>query len=338
MKRREFLMSAAVVGSALGTAYAATAGQTASPPATEGSKGEMKYRVLGNTKERVSLLGLGGYHIGVPETEAESIKLIHAAIDGGINFLDNSWGYHRGESEVRMGKALAGGRRDKVFLMTKIDGQTKSSAIEQLDQCLQRLQVDTIDLVQHHEVIRLEDPDCIFAEGGALEALLEARQAGKLRYIGFTGHKDPLVHLRMLEVAQQHDFVFDAVQMPVNVLDAHFRSFGDKVLPELTRLGIGVLGMKSMAGGHALRTNAVSPEECLQYAMTLPTSVVISGMENMDILNKNLEVARNFEPLSEDQLAAILTRTTTFARSGKYEPFKTTRGYDATAIHPEWLG
>jgi len=226
-------------------------------------RGEMRYRRLGRSGEEVSVIGLGGHHIGRQKEEKDSIEIIRAAIDGGITFMDNCWDYHDGRSEVRMGKALKDGYRDKVFLMTKIDGRTKKAATEQLDLSLKRLQTDVIDLVQHHEVIRLEDPDRIFAEGGAQEALINAKKAGKIRFIGFTGHKDPLVHLRMLEVAAKRDFCFDTVQMPLNVMDAHFRSFEKQVLPVLVRNGIGVLGMKAMGDGLILKSKTVTPIECL---------------------------------------------------------------------------
>ena len=216
---------------------------------TRESKGDMIYRTLGKTGEKVSVLGLGGYHIGTQRDEQESVHIIRTAIDHGINFMDNCWDYNGGESEIRMGKALQDGYREKVFLMTKIDGRTKRAAAEQIDESLKRLKTDHIDLMQHHEVIRMEDPDRIFAAGGAMEAIVDAQKAGKMRFIGFTGHKDPLVHLRMLEMAEKHDFRFDAVQMPLNVMDAHFRSFGKKVLPALVKKEIGVLGMKPMGSG-----------------------------------------------------------------------------------------
>ena len=237
-----------------------------------------------------------------------------------------------------MGKALRDGYRDKVFLMTKIDGRTKQAAAEQIDESLKRLQTDHVDLMQHHEVIRLEDPDRIFAEGGAQEALLEAQKAGKIRYIGFTGHKDPFVHLRMLEVAAKHHFRFDTVQMPLNVMDAHFRSFEHEVLPVLVKDQIGVLGMKSMADKKIVDSGVVTPLECLHYAMTLPTSVVITGMESMKVLDQALEAVRAFKPMTTSQVAALLKRTATAAAGGRYEPFKTTPDFDSTARHPEWLG
>jgi predicted aldo/keto reductase-like oxidoreductase len=301
-------------------------------------EGEMLYRQLGRTGEKVSVIGLGGHHIGRPEDEQFAIALIRKAIDGGINFMDNSWDYHDGGSELRMGKALQDGYRDRAFLMTKIDGRTKKSAAEQIDQSLLRLQTDRIDLLQHHEIIRLEDPDRIFAPGGSMEAVLEAQKAGKVRYIGFTGHKDPMVHLRMLEIAQQNDFRFDAVQMPLNVMDAHFRSFENQVLPILVRDEIGVLGMKSMGDPYILKSNTVSPIECLHYAMNLPTSTVITGIEKMPILDQAFEAVKTFEPMSEAQVNALLARTREAATTGEYELFKTTAKFDATAKNPEWLG
>jgi aryl-alcohol dehydrogenase-like predicted oxidoreductase len=309
-------------------------------PATpkETIRGEMRYRRLGRTGEVVSVLGLGGHHIGRQKEEKESITIIRAAIDAGITFMDNCWDYHDGGSEVRMGKALQDGYRKKVFLMTKIDGRTRKAAAQQLDQSLRRLQTDVIDLIQHHEVLRLEDPDRIFAEGGAQEALLAARQAGKVRFIGFTGHKDPLVHLRMLEVAAQHGFRFDTVQMPLNVLDAHFRSFAKHVLPVLVREDIGVLGMKSMGDGLVLKSKTASPVECLHYAMTLPTSTVITGIDSLKILKQDLEAVKAFRPLTAKEVADLLARTARAAANGRFERFKTTNGFDGTAKNPQWLG
>ncbi len=285
----------------------------------------------------MSAIGLGGYHIGVP-AEDEGIRLIRSAIDHGITFMDNSWDYHNGGSETRMGKALRDGYRNKVFLMTKIDGRTKEAAAKQIDECLQRLQTDHVDLMQHHEVLRLEDPDRIFREDGAHQAMLAAQKAGKIRFIGFTGHKDPYVHLRMLEVAGKHNFRFDAVQMPLNVMDAHFRSFGKDVLPVLLREGIGVEGMKPLGSGMILNSKTVTPIECLHYALNLPTSVVINGMDSMERLDQALAAVRTFEPLSEQEVAAILAKTAQAAANGDFERFKTGTEFDATAHHPQWLG
>jgi aryl-alcohol dehydrogenase-like predicted oxidoreductase len=300
---------------------------------------EMPRRQLGTTGEQVSAIGMGGYHIGLPSIEeALGIRLIHAALDRGINFLDNSWDYNKGISELRMGKALAGGRRERAFLMTKIDGRTKKEAARQIEESLARLRTDRIDLVQFHEIVRFEDPDRIFAKQGALEACLEAKQAGKLRYIGFTGHKDPQIHLRMLEVADQHGFHFDTVQMPVNVMDAHFRSFTQHVVPEAVRRGIGVLAMKTMADGFILKSKTVTPIECLHFAMHQPTSVVITGIDSMEVLDQAFEAAASFRPFSAQQLAALLAKTREAAAQGKYEPFKTSSIFDSTAKNHEWLG
>jgi aryl-alcohol dehydrogenase-like predicted oxidoreductase len=301
---------------------------------------EMQYRTLGRSGERVSAIGLGGWHIGFKgQTDAESIRIIHAAIDRGINFLDNSWDYNEGASEKRMGQALkAAGYRERAFLMTKIDGRSKSEAARQLDESLRRLQTDRIDLVQHHEVLRFEDPHRIFDPEGAHTALIEARQAGKLRYIGFTGHKDPQIHLHTLDVAAAHGFTFDAVQMPLNVMDAHYRSFAKRVVPELVRQGIGVLGMKSMGNGIILRSGTVSAIECLHYALNLPTSVVITGIDKMAILDQAFEAVKTFHPMSEHDVAALLAKTAAAASRGEFELFKTSSIFDATTANPEWLG
>ena len=304
-----------------------------------GASQDMPHRVLGRTGEKVSVLGLGGSHIGKPKVaEAHAIRIIRAALDKGMNFMDNSWDYTDGQSELRMGKALRDGYRQKAFLMTKIDGRTKREAAKQLDESLRRLQTDHVDLLQHHEIIRFEDPDRIFGPGGAMEAFLDAKKAGKLRHIGFTGHKDPHVHLYMLQVADAHGFHFDTVQMPLNVMDAHFRSFGKLVLPELVKHNIGVLGMKSMGSGVILESNTVSPVECLHYAMNLPTSVVITGIDSDKILDQAFEAARTFQPMSQHQVSALLSKTVKAAASGEYELFKTSQHFDSTAEHPEWLG
>jgi len=295
--------------------------------------------LLGRTGERVSAIGLGGWHLSLKHVdEPLSIRLVQSAIDRGITFLDNCWDYNEGQSELRMGKALQGGYRDRVFLMTKIDGRSKRAAARQLDESLRRLQTDRIDLVQHHEVLRFEDPHRIFDEEGANAALVEARRAGKIRYIGFTGHKDPQIHLYMLAVADQHGFSFDTVQMPLNVMDAHYRSFEQLVLPVLVERQTGVLGMKPIANGIILKSGTVTAVECLQYAMSLPTSVVITGCDSMEILDQAIETARSFRPLSEAERKVLLERTARAASKGEYEPFKTTSIFDGTASHPDWLG
>jgi aryl-alcohol dehydrogenase-like predicted oxidoreductase len=328
MTRRHFLKAAAATGVLT----------SAAPGWAAEAEGGMPLRPLGHTGEKVSALGLGGYHIGGQADEQASIRLIRTAIDRGITFMDNCWDYHDGGSEVRMGKALRDGYRQKVFLMTKIDGQTRKLAASQIEESLQRLQTDHIDLMQFHEVIRMGDPDRIFGPGGSMEAMLAAKQAGKIRYIGFTGHKDPNIHLRMLEVARSHKFRFDAVQMPLNVMDAHFHSFEHQVVPVLVKEGIGVLGMKSMGSGVILESKTAKPIECLHYALNLPTSVVITGIDRMEILEQALEAARTFKPMSQEAVSALLARTAEAAAAGRYEPFKTTTSFDGTANHPQWLG
>jgi aryl-alcohol dehydrogenase-like predicted oxidoreductase len=299
----------------------------------------MPYRTLGHTGEKVSAIGLGGWHLsrkGVSDRLAT--RLVRTAIDRGINFMDNSWDYAHGASEIRMGRALRDGYRERVFLMTKIDGRSKKEAARQLDDSLRRLRTDCIDLVQHHEVLRFDDPHRIFDEAGANAALLEAREAGKIRYIGFTGHKDPHIHLYMLQIAEEHGFRFDTVQMPLNLMDAHYRSFEKLVLPRLIRKRIGVLGMKSMANGIILKSGGVSPMECLHYALNLPVSVVITGIDSLEILDQAFEAAATYAMLNPMRRRALLARTKDAAVRGVFEPFKTTSIFDATATHPAWLG
>ena len=302
-------------------------------------KGGVPTRILGRTGEKVSVIGLGGYHLGFPGLiESESIRIIRTAIEHGITFLDNCWDYNNGQSEIRMGRALRDGYRDKVFLMTKIDGRDRKSAAKQIDESLERLGTDRIDLLQFHEIIHADDPERIFAEGGALEAAIEARDEGTIRYIGFTGHKSPDIHNKMLETAARHHFRFDTVQMPLNVMDAHFESFEKKVLPALVRDGIGVLGMKSMGDRIILGSGTVTPIECLHYAMNLPTSVVITGCDSMQVLEQALTAARTFRPMTAEQKEALLARTARAAASGEYELYKTTHKHDGTYQNPEWLG
>src|SRR6476619_2000013 len=298
---------------------------------------EMIYRELGSTREKVSAIGLGGWHLALKSVdELLAIRLVRAAIDRGMTFMDNCWDYNEGASEIRMGKAVQDGYRDRVLLMTKIDGRAKKEATRQLDESLKRLKVETIDLVQHHEILRFEDPHRIFDDEGANAALLEAKQSGKLRYIGFTGHKDPRIHLYMLEVAEHHGFHFDTVQMPLNVMDAHYRSFEKQVLPELVRKKIGVLGMKCMANGILLKSNTVKPIECLHYALNLPTSVVITGIDSMEILDQAFEAVRTFSPMTPGDVETLLAKTAAAASKGEFEPFKTTSLFDGTAENPDW--
>ena len=296
------------------------------------------YRALGHTGEKVSIIGLGGYHIGMQSDEQESIRIIRTAIDGGINFLDNCWDYNDGASEIRMGKALRDGYRRKAFLMTKIDGRDKKTAAKQIEESLRRLQTDHIDLLQFHEIIRESDPDRIFAPGGGIEAALEAKKAGKIRRIGFTGHKSPDIHLKMLNTAFAHQFTFDTVQMPLNVMDAHYNSFEKKVLPVLVKHALGVLEMKPMGDHLILNSKTVTPVECLHYAMNLPTSVVITGCDTIPILEQALKAARTFRPMSEAEVAGLLAKTAKAAQNGQYELYKTSHQFDGTYHNPQWLG
>ena len=301
--------------------------------------GEMPRRRLGRTGETVSAIGLGGHHLGLPGVSArDAIRIVRTALDGGLNFMDNAWDYHDGESEKRLGKALKDGYRAKAFVMTKLDGRSRKEAERQLDQSLKRLGVDEIDLLQHHEIIRFDDADRIFAQDGAMEAFVAARKAGKIRFIGFTGHKHPEIHLYMLELAARHGFRFDTVQMPLNLMDAHYRSFEQRVLPNLVSKGIGVLGMKSMGSGVILKSKAVTPIQCLHYALNLPTSVVITGIDSVKILNQAFKAAATFKPMTAREVQRLRAKSARAARDGAFELFKTTTLFDSTAMHPEWLG
>jgi len=301
------------------------------------SSGTVPKRRLGRTNEQVSMIGIGGAHLGKTRDEQEAVRIVRMAIDRGATFLDNCWDYHAGMSEERMGKALRDGYRARAFLMTKIDGRTKKAALGQIDQSLRRLQTDHLDLLQVHEVIRASDAARVFSQGGAFEALLEAQQAGKTRFFGFTGHKDPALHMAMLQAGLDQGFTFDAVQMPLNAMDPHYRSFERTVLPALVQHDIGVLGMKSMGDGELLKSGAVSARECLRYALSLPTSVVITGCESVEILEQALDVAVHFQPMSDVERRELLARTASVAKKGKYELFKTTEQFDSTAQHPSWL-
>ncbi len=366
MKRREFLSTAAAAAAVSLSIKSGATEQNASKsegdamPAETSSKvaariprveqpgtmrGEMLYRKLGSTGEEVSVIGLGGSHLGqaqVPEDEAR--RLIHEGIDRGINFLDNAWDYNEGRSEERVGKALSqGGYRNKAFVMTKIDGRTKETATNQINDSLKRLKVDHIDLIQHHEVLRYDDPDRIFNEGGAMEAVLAAKEAGKIRYVGFTGHKDPRIHLSMLQVAERHGFHFDTVQMPINIMDAHFRSFSQLVVPEALRQNIAVLGMKCFGSGvlfksSVLKDGAVTPVECLHYSLNLPVSVQITGINTKMLLDQAFDAVRSFRPMDERAVAALIAKSEQAAMNGEFELFKTTSHFDTTARHPDWLG
>ncbi len=362
MQRREFMSGAAAAAAALASASSLASGQAATNKKEESSmseptsksaasriprvtsagtmKGEMLYRDLGATGVQVSVIGMGGAHLGLADVEeADAIKLVHEGVDRGINFLDNSWDYNEGRSEERVGKALSqGGYRQKAFVMTKIDGRTKEVATNQINDSLRRLKVDHIDLMQHHEVIRFDDPDRIFGEGGAMEAVVEAQKAGKIRFIGFTGHKDPHIHLYMLKVAQEHGFHFDTVQMPINVMDAHFRSFAQLVVPEAINQKIAVLGMKSFGDNIILKSGVVEPMDCLRYSLNVPVSVLITGINSKRLLDQAFYAVKSFQPMDEAAVATLIAKTEEVAMKGKYELFKTTSHFDTTARHADWLG
>ena len=337
MDRRDFLKTAAVAATGTVTSANAQSAQS-SVVARRPESPNMIYRELGRTGERVSAIGMGGYHIGKQQDPDESIRLLRSAIDRGITFMDNCWDYNGGISEVRMGQALRDGYRQKVFLMTKIDGRDKNTAARQIEQSLGRLQTDVIDLLQFHEVIHLDDPDVIFAPGGAIQAVREAKQAGKIRYIGFTGHKDPAVHLRMFETADKHSFHFDAVQMPINVMDAHFRSFLNGVAPVAQQHGTAILAMKTFGDPYILQSNTVTPLEALHFGLNSPASVVITGIDSPAILEQTFQAVQSFKPMDREQVATILAKTKEAAMTGRFELFKTSSHYDGTIKNPSWLG
>ena len=305
-------------------------------PATSG----VPTRRLGRTNEQVSVIGMGGFHVGHPYLpDDDAIKLMHNAIDRGITFMDNSWDYNAGMSELRMGRALCvNGYRDRVFLMTKVDGRTNAAFNAQLHESLSRLLTDRLDLVQFHENIRPDDADRIFAPGGAFEAAVAARDAGKVRFIGFTGHKDPAYHLHMIELAGRHGFTFDTVQMPVNLFDAHYKSFAAQVIPVANAHDMGVLAMKTFGDRNLVETGLVDPIDMLHYSMHLPTSVVITGIDKPEILDQAIEAATTFQPLSDDAVDALLAKTAEAARDGQLERYKTSRFFDSTFQNPSWLG
>src|ERR1700691_62242 len=342
MERRDFIKSAVASAVTAGATLSAS-GQAQSParvssPVSRPMSPDMQYRDLGRTGEKVSVIGLGGYHLGKQADSAESVRLVRTAIDRGITFMDNCWDYNDGLSEVGMAQALRDGYCSKVFLMTNMDGRTKEAYNLQLEQSLGRLQTDVIDLVQFHEVIRLEDPDRIFAPGGALEAAIAAREAGRIRYIGFTGHKDPAVHLRMFATAQKHGFHFDTVQMPINVMDAHFRSFTSEVMPIAIQQGVGVLAMKTFGDHFILDSKTIEPVEPLHYSLTQPVSVVITGIDSLRVLTRALTPVKTFKPMTQEKVTALLGQARDAAADGRFELFKTTAPFDGTAANPKWLG
>ncbi|HYG99878.1 MAG TPA: aldo/keto reductase [Terriglobales bacterium] len=333
--RRRFLATTAIAAAIL--PLESTLALAESDQSTKA--GDMQFRTLGRTGEKVSVIGVGGAHIGGEKvSDAEAIRIMRTAIDSGVNFMDNCWDYHDGRSEMLMGRALQGGYRQKVFLMTKIDGRDAKTAAKQINESLQRLKTDHIDLMQIHEVIRSNDPQRCFEPGGAMEAIIAAKKAGKIRYVGFTGHKSPDLHLRMIDVARKNKFHFDTMQMPINIFDAHYDSFEKRVLPVAEKEGIAVLGMKPMGGKFLLETKTVTPVECLQYALSQTVSVVITGIDSMNILKQDLRVAREFQPMGKDAISALLQKTAKVASTGKHEKYKTSTHFDGTHRHPEWLG
>jgi aryl-alcohol dehydrogenase-like predicted oxidoreductase len=337
MDRRAFFETAIGVATLSGVGMEA---QTEQPPRpSETRKGDMLYRSFGRTGETVSAIGVGGSHIGQTSSDDLAIRIVRTAVDQGINFMDNSWDYNdgNGQTEIKMGKALRDGYRQKVFLMTKVDGRTKEAASKQLEESLKRLQTDHVDLLQFHEVIRMEDPDRFFASGGALEAFLDAKKAGKLRFIGYTGHKDPAIHLRMLEMARQHNFHFDAVLFPSNVMDWSFRSFVHQVMPVALREGLAVQTMKPLGGKFILEQDRDSAG--VPPVRSQPTGISSDQWHGQDgILHQALDVLKNFKPLTQSQIAALTSKTKPAAMTGKYELFKTTQHFDSTAQNPSWLG
>ena len=346
MERQDFLKSATAASLAaagpvgLSQSQQTSASPSKNSPIARPENPAMIYRELGTTGERVSAIGLGGFHLAKdPSTSPEdAIRLVRSASDRGITFFDNCWDYNEGISEVRLGRALKDGYRQKAFVMTKLDARTAKDYNKQLEQSMGRLDMDVIDLVQFHEILRFEDPDRIFADDGAIHAAIAARAAGKIRYIGFTGHKDPLIHLRMFEVAEQNGFHFDTVQMPVNGMDAHFRSFTHKVIPVAQKAGTGILAMKTFGDGYILRSGTIDPVEALHYGLSQPVSVVITGIDKPEILTQALMAVSTFKPLTSFQTEAFLAKTRDAAMTGKFEPFKTSSIFDGTANNPKWLG
>ncbi len=327
--RRRLLKAGLGAAGAIAAAGTLAQGSRASPVAldmTSTGPDEIPRRPLGRTGQQVSILGLGGYHLGTVATATAAIRLVHEAVDAGVRFFDNAWEYNGGRSEEWMGQALQG-RRDEVFLMTKVctHGRDRKTAMRQLEESLKRLRTDHLDLWQVHEVIYENDPDLHFAKGGVIDALGQAKKEGKVRFVGFTGHKSPAIHLKMLA----HDYPFDTVQMPLNCFDGTYRSFEQQVLPELERRGIAVLGMKSLGGdGQPILHGVVTAEEALRYAMSLPVATTISGIDSLAVLRQNLAVARGFTPMPPADMQALRERCAAFAADGHLELYKSTKRYD----------
>lgn len=336
LRRREFLKRVGMIGAGVtltdfvlqrnSEVDAQTLQLQASIRPAATSSGEIPRRKLGSTGVEVSAIALGGAHVGQVKTEQEAIRIIHEALDAGITFMDNAWEYHDGRSEQIMGKALQG-RRDKAFLMTKVctHGRDARVAMQQLEQSLRRLKTDHIDLWQVHEVIYDNDPDLHFAKGGVIEALDQAKREGKVRFVGFTGHKDPAIHLKMLA----YNYPFDTCQLPLNCLDASFRSFEQQVLPKLNQRGIAAIGMKSLGGsGEPVKKGVITATEALRYAMSLPVATTVSGIDSLQVLRQNLSIARGFKPMNAEEMQALRTRYARYAADGRFELYKTSKKYD----------
>jgi predicted aldo/keto reductase-like oxidoreductase len=322
LNRRTFLQTGAVGLTAVSLASHAGAAQEKSP-------GGIPLRPFGKTGEKVTMIGLGGFHAAVPEPESSSLRLIQRAVDEGITFLDNAWDYMDGKAEERMGKAISqGGRRDKVFLMTKCCGRTARDAQQNLEDSLRRLKTDHLDLWQFHEINYDNDPEWIFGEGGAFEYAMKAKEQGKIRFLGFTGHKDPAIHLKMLG----KPYEWASVQMPLNVLDSHFRSFQHKVLPMLNQRGIAPIAMKSLGGrGNIVKDAGVPVDQALRYVFSLPIATLVSGIDSEQVLDQNLKLAREFTPMSADEVAQLESKFKEVAGDGRFELFKTTQNFDGVA-------
>ncbi len=324
--RRQFVRGAIYTAAAAAVTTPAFAQPASASTAVIPSQGLIPRKDLGKTGVKVSALGLGGFHLGSAKDQQEVNEIVGRALDAGVNFFDNAWEYHDGDSETRVGKALAG-KRDQAIVMTKVctHGRGKDVAMRMLEDSLRRLKTDHLDVWQIHEVVYYNDPDLIFAPKGVAEALTEAKQQGKVRFVGFTGHKDPAIHLKVLA----HGYPFDTVQMPLNCFDATFRSFEQQVVPEANRQGVAVLGMKSLGGsGEMITSGAITPEEGLRYAMSLPVAVTISGIDSLYVLEQNLAIARNFQPMTPDEMTALRERCRNIAADGRLEKFKTTKFYD----------
>lgn len=323
--RRQFLQAGAFLAGAL--MQQASMAALAPLAMTNTGPDSIPRKPLGKTGEEISIIGLGGYHIGTIDTYEDAARVVHEALDAGINFFDNAWEYNDGKSEEWVGRALQG-RRDKAFVMTKVctHGRDKQVAMRQLEESLKRLRTDHLDLWQIHECVYYNEPELHFAPDGVVEALTDAKKAGKVRFVGFTGHKDPAIHLKMLE----HDYPFDTVQMPLNCFDASFRSFEQRVLPEVLRRGMGGLGMKSLCGdGQPILHGAVAVEDALRYAMSLPVATTISGVDSLEVLHQNLALARGFQPMAATEMEGLRSRCANAAADGHLELYKSSKKYDA---------